>query len=61
MEDGRESVVFVQPDPDQMKFERRKVTVARRLHDVVYLHESLQPGERVVVGGALLLNDALNE
>src|SRR5207248_4673867 len=61
VEDGRESIVFVQPDPDQMKFERRKVTVARRLHDVVYLHESLRPGERLVVGGALLLNDAMNE
>jgi cobalt-zinc-cadmium efflux system membrane fusion protein len=61
VEDGRDSIVFVQPDPTVLKFERRKVVVSRRFHDVVYLQQSLAPGERIVIGGALLLNDAMNE
>ncbi len=69
VEDGRESIVFVQPDPDKLRFTRRHVQVLRRLHDVVYLSgkpadgkaEPIRPGERVVTGGALFLNDALSD
>jgi cobalt-zinc-cadmium efflux system membrane fusion protein len=61
VEDGKDSVVFVQPDPKVAKFERRKVTVSRRFHDMVYLRGSLEPGELVVVSGSLLLHDAMNE
>jgi cobalt-zinc-cadmium efflux system membrane fusion protein len=67
VEDGRESVVFVQPDAGRLQFVRRNVTVLRRFHDVVYVRAasasvgSLKPGERVVVGGAVFLKDALTE
>lgn len=67
VEDGRSSVVFVQPDKDKLRFTHRQVKVLRRFHDVVYLSakpedgktEAVLPGERVVVGGAVFLNDAL--
>jgi cobalt-zinc-cadmium efflux system membrane fusion protein len=66
LEDGRDSVVFVQPDPTLSRFARRPVEVTRRYHDVVYVRAGsagggagLRPGERVVVGGALQLNEAL--
>jgi cobalt-zinc-cadmium efflux system membrane fusion protein len=70
VEDGFESVVFVQPDPDKPCFERRRVCVARRFQDVVYLQalpqgrdadkmDTIRPGERVVSSGAVLLNEAM--
>ncbi len=67
VEDGHQSLVFVQPDPNQPHFEQRQVSVARRYHDRVYVHrvaplpgcQPIQPGEHVVVGGAVLLRDAL--
>jgi cobalt-zinc-cadmium efflux system membrane fusion protein len=67
VEDGRESVVFVQPDPDLLRFERRRVTVLRRFHDVVYLSAQaadtqsppVRVGDRVVTGGSVFLKDAL--
>jgi cobalt-zinc-cadmium efflux system membrane fusion protein len=67
VEDGRTSVVFVQPDPDKLRFECRHVTVLRRFHDVVYLSAKpasgqpppLRVDERVVTGGAVFLKDAL--
>jgi cobalt-zinc-cadmium efflux system membrane fusion protein len=61
VEDGKDSYVFVQPNKNEMKFERRKVAVSRRFQDVVYLQGSLQPGDAVVISGALLLNEQLNE
>ena len=60
VEDGRKSVVFVQPDPTKPRFERREVEVARRFHDVVYLRgPAVKEKDRVVSAGAVLLNDAL--
>jgi len=65
VEDGRESVFFVQPDPDRPSFERRRVTVLRRTRDTVFLRSpsgnesGVRPGDRVVTGGAVLLNEAL--
>jgi cobalt-zinc-cadmium efflux system membrane fusion protein len=67
VEDGRESIVFVQPDAGQLRFERRQVQVLRRYHDVVYVSAqpgdarspTLRPNERVVTGGAIFLKDAL--
>jgi cobalt-zinc-cadmium efflux system membrane fusion protein len=67
VEDGRESVVFIQPDPEKLRFSRRQVKVLRRFHDVVYLSgkpaegkgEPIRLGDRVVIGGAVFLNDAL--
>jgi membrane fusion protein, heavy metal efflux system len=65
VEDGRESIVFVQPEPQQPRFVRKHVRVARRFHDVVYLKadgaESVRPGDWVVTAGSLLLRDALEE
>jgi cobalt-zinc-cadmium efflux system membrane fusion protein len=69
VEDGRQSIVFVQPGPEP-KFVRRVVSVTRRFHDVAYLRsypqersgdkaQSIQPGERIVTSGAVLLNEAL--
>jgi cobalt-zinc-cadmium efflux system membrane fusion protein len=67
VEDGRESIVFVQPDAGRLQFVRRTVSVVRRFHDVVYVKVrsasdgSVNPGERVVIGGAVFLKDALAE
>ncbi len=62
VEDGRESVVFVQPSPGLPRFERRTVTVIRRFQDIVHLQAgSIRVGERVVIGGAVLLNEAMAE
>jgi len=61
VEDGRKSVVFVQPDPSKPRFERREVEVARRFHDVIYLRgRAVKEKDRVVTAGAVLLNDALD-
>jgi cobalt-zinc-cadmium efflux system membrane fusion protein len=67
VEDGRESIVFVQPDADKLRFSRRQVKVLRRFHDVVYLSgkptegkgDPIRAGDRVVTGGAVFMNDAL--
>jgi cobalt-zinc-cadmium efflux system membrane fusion protein len=71
VEDGKDSIVFVQPDPGQPHFVRRYVTVTRRLREVVYLkthpteearpERGIRAGEQVVIGGAVLLKDALAE
>jgi cobalt-zinc-cadmium efflux system membrane fusion protein len=65
IEDGKSSVVFVQPDPKVPQYVRRPVTVTRRQHDVVYVAGSavggVRPGEQVVVGGALQLNQVLTD
>jgi cobalt-zinc-cadmium efflux system membrane fusion protein len=67
VEDGRESVVFVQSDGEKLRFTKRHVRVLRRFHDVVYVSakpvggkgEAIKPGDRVVTGGAVFLNDAM--
>lgn len=76
VEDGRESIVFIQPDPTKPEYRLRHVQVSRRFQDVVYLTGAASarrsdrkegrdggvcPGERVVSGGAVVLRDALQE
>ncbi|HJZ53714.1 MAG TPA: efflux RND transporter periplasmic adaptor subunit, partial [Gemmataceae bacterium] len=63
VEDGRESVVFVQPDPGELKFRRTPLQVTRRFRDGVCVRADggVKPGERVVTSGALLLRDAMDE
>ncbi|HYV37212.1 MAG TPA: efflux RND transporter periplasmic adaptor subunit [Gemmataceae bacterium] len=61
VEDGRDSIVFVQIPGSPLDFERRKVVVSRRYHDVVYVRGSLRPGDLVMIKGALLLSDAMND
>jgi cobalt-zinc-cadmium efflux system membrane fusion protein len=71
VEDGNESVVLVKTDPKRDRFHRRRVAVARRFSDVVYVRSRLTPeqknlgleelheGELVVAAGALELKAAL--
>jgi cobalt-zinc-cadmium efflux system membrane fusion protein len=60
VEDGRESVVFIQSDESKLRFMQRPVEVARRLQDVVILKSgAVRPGDRVVTGGAVFMKDAL--
>jgi cobalt-zinc-cadmium efflux system membrane fusion protein len=66
VEDGRQSVVFVQPDPAAPTFVRHPVKVCRRFADVLYTATDssparVHPGDRVVTAGALLLRDALDQ
>lgn len=64
VEDGRESILFVQPDPTDYRFVRHSVRVTRRFRDVVYIRVAdggPLPGNRVVTSGALLLRDAMDQ
>jgi cobalt-zinc-cadmium efflux system membrane fusion protein len=45
VEDGRESVVFVQPDSAKPYYRQTSVNVARREHEVVFLRTPPKPGE----------------
>jgi len=71
VEDGQESIVFVQPDPEKPRYALRRVSVAIRLRDVVYVRSQLtplerkkglqevKPGEVLVTEGVLELQSAL--
>lgn len=60
VEDGRESVVFIQADSDEARFIRSPVRVVRRLKDTIYVKKAgVRPGHRVVTSGALLLQNAM--
>jgi membrane fusion protein, heavy metal efflux system len=73
VEDGDESIVFVQQSPDARRYTIRRVAVVRRHHDVVYVRsrlterqqsqglEEVHEGETVVAAGALELKAALQE
>lgn len=72
-EDGAESIVFVQPDPGKLRYLRRRVSVAMRLRDVVYVRselieserkrglETVKPGEILVTEGVLELQATLED
>ncbi|HEX4610695.1 MAG TPA: efflux RND transporter periplasmic adaptor subunit [Urbifossiella sp.] len=61
VEDGRESVVFVQPNPADGRYVRTPVKVTRRFRDGVCVQAdgAVKPGDLVVTSGALLLRDAM--
>lgn len=62
VEDGKQSVVFVQPKEGVNEFVRRKIKVEKRTREEIFLHETeggIQAGDRVVTMGALLINNAL--
>jgi cobalt-zinc-cadmium efflux system membrane fusion protein len=73
VEDGEESIVFVQPDPEKPRYVPRRVSVAMRLRDVVYVRslltptehkkglEEVRPGEVLVSEGVLELQAALED
>ncbi|HJZ90429.1 MAG TPA: efflux RND transporter periplasmic adaptor subunit, partial [Gemmataceae bacterium] len=61
VEDGRTSVVFVQPNRAVPTYVRRPVAVVRRYYDVCYVRAEpagVRPGDLVVTGGVLQLNQA---
>ena len=63
VEDGRESVVFVQTDASGQRFGLRKVQVVRRLREAIYVRAEpggVRPGQRVVTSGSLLLREAMD-
>lgn len=71
IEDGVESIVLVQIDPQKYRYAARRVAVVRRYFDVVYVRsvlsaeekaqglQELHEGESVVAAGALELKAAL--
>ncbi len=73
VDDGRESIVFVQPDANQRVFRQRRVAVTRREEKAVYVKtvptpeeekagiEGLKPGEQVVTNGNIELKAALED
>jgi cobalt-zinc-cadmium efflux system membrane fusion protein len=73
VEDGRESIVFVQPDPNEPQFALRRVAVAWRSPSEVHLRStvnavdtahglaSIRSGEKVVTAGAIELQSALDD
>jgi cobalt-zinc-cadmium efflux system membrane fusion protein len=67
VEDGRDSIVFVETPGEKRQFRRQKVTVTRRYQDVIYVRadatdkDALKPGDKVIAGGAVLLNEAMND
>lgn len=56
--DGASSVVFVEESPGLLR--RRAIEVGRSSEALVEVVSGLQPGEQVVVGGALLLRNAID-
>jgi cobalt-zinc-cadmium efflux system membrane fusion protein len=73
IEDGHESIVFVQPDPKEPLYVLRHVAVVRRTREKAYLRSQPKPGEegdeakmlrsgeRVVTAGALELRATLKD
>ena len=72
IEDGDESVVFVQPDPNEPSYELRHVTIVRHTSEVAYVRttsarggedrsKAIGLGEQVVSSGALELRASLKE
>ncbi|MGH7170268.1 MAG: efflux RND transporter periplasmic adaptor subunit, partial [Gemmataceae bacterium] len=73
VEDGEDSIVFVQPDPSKPRYARRRVAVAMRLRDAIYVRtdlsekerkkglQAVKPGEFIVTEGSLELQSALED
>jgi membrane fusion protein, heavy metal efflux system len=73
LEDGTESVVFVQPDPKKPLYSLKRVIVSKRFNDVAHIKSELTkdelakgfsplaPGERVVMQSALEMKAALDD
>jgi cobalt-zinc-cadmium efflux system membrane fusion protein len=73
LEDGTESLVFVQPDADKPVYSAKRVIVTKRFHDVAQIKRQLTKeeiakgysplgvGERVVTQSALEMKEALDD
>ncbi len=71
IDEGSQSYVFMQPDAEQLRYVRRRVSVSRRYFDVVFIRSQLSeeqrsqgftelhPGERVVSSGISQLEELL--
>ena len=55
-EDSQGTWVFVHTNPEA--FEPRKIRIRRQIDNIVEIEEGLSPGERIVIEGAYLLNQA---
>ena len=54
VEDGQQSVIFVQPDAKERRFVRRPVHVVRRFRDTIYVKTAqggVQAGQQIVTSG----------
>jgi cobalt-zinc-cadmium efflux system membrane fusion protein len=58
---GRETLVFLQPDPARPVYVQRSVTVVRRGHDTAHVRFATKPEDRIVTAGALELKAALDD
>lgn len=56
VEDSQGAWVFIHINPET--FEPRKIRIRRQLDDMVEVEEGLVPGEKIVIEGAYLLNQA---
>ncbi len=64
VDDGLQSVVFVQPNVSESRFVRRPVRIVRRFRDEVYIQsteQSVKAGDHVVTSGALMLQNAMDQ
>jgi cobalt-zinc-cadmium efflux system membrane fusion protein len=63
VEDGLESTVFLQNPADPTLYTRVKVQVTRRFRDFVYARRdgTVNPNDRVVTSGSLLLENAVDQ
>ncbi|MBX7113209.1 MAG: efflux RND transporter periplasmic adaptor subunit [Myxococcaceae bacterium] len=59
IKDGKDSVVYVEQDP--ITFVRRSVVVAQPVEGKVQVISGIVPGDKVVVGGALLLDGSADQ
>lgn len=59
IKDGKEPIVYVQREP--LVFVRRRVVIAQPVEGRVQVVSGLSPGDKVVVGGALLLDGAADQ
>jgi cobalt-zinc-cadmium efflux system membrane fusion protein len=73
VEDGRQSIIFVQPNPEEACYSMRQVSVAWRGQNEVYLRsrigaedaargqQAVRPGEQVVAAAVIQLRSALED
>lgn len=64
VEDGRQSVVFVENDSSSCRFCRRSVKVVRRSRETIYVKaedDGVRPGMRIVTAGALMVKNAMDQ
>ena len=59
IKDGMDPVVYVQQDP--LTYQRRSVVIAQPVEGRVQVMSGLQPGDKVVVRGALLLDGSADQ